>query len=349
VFDKLEIGGDEGGKKKMTTWVLEIMNSEDMVKLRALAELSSREVFNDPSLRVAVCRRILEVLVLGEGFGDGMKEAKQRGGKKKKGKKKKADARVVEVLDACAALGEACNQVGDMVDARCYLKRAKDGYEKELGRNDGKTLEATFSLICCTGMSDEERIEKLRDLVARMKAALGEDNKTTLDTLNQLGILLKDIGDYEEARKVYEKCLLGQEKVLGEDHKKTLGSLNNLGTVYDDMKDYEKALEYFERALKGYEKTLGKTHPDTLMTVMNIAIVYKAGKKDYEKAEELYRRALEGYEAQLGKDHLSTKNCAWNLAACLGLAGKKATLRKVLEEYPHIAAEKGYSIDELCR
>ena len=349
VFDKLEIGGDEGGKKKMTTWVLEIMNSEDMVKLRALAELSSREVFNDPSLRVAVCRRILEVLVLGEGFGDGMKEAKQRGGKKKKGKKKKADARVVEVLDACFELGVACNQVRDFDDSECYYKRAKDGYEKELGRNDEKTLRATYLLIMSTGMSDEERIEKLRDLVARMKAALGEDNETTLDTLNTLGSELYGIGDYEEARKVYEKCLLGQEKVLGEDHKKTLGTVNNLGTVYDKMGNYEKALEYYERALKGYEKTLGKTHPNTLITVMNIAIVYNDGMKDYEKAEELYRRALEGYEAQLGKDHEESKRCAKNLAACLAKAGERKRLRKVLEEYPHIAAGMGRSIDELCR
>jgi tetratricopeptide (TPR) repeat protein len=154
---------------------------------------------------------------------------------------------------------------------------------------------------------------------------------------------------YEEARRVYEKCLLGREKVLGEDHKDTLMTVNNLGEVYRRMKDYEKALECYERALKGSEKTLGKTHPDTLGTVMNIAIVYDAGMKDYEKAGELYRRALEGNEAQLGKDHESTKRCAGNLANCLGMAGKKATLRKVLEEYPHVAAEKGRSIDELCR
>jgi tetratricopeptide (TPR) repeat protein len=287
--------------------------------------------------------------VLGEGFGDGMKEAKQRGGKKKKGKKKKADARVVEVLDACAALGVACSLVGDFDDARCYYKRAKDGYEKELGRNDEKTLTATCGLIMITCSSNEEMIEKLRDLVARMKAALGEDNETTLDTLNSLGIQLKNIGDYEEARKAYEKCLLGQEKVLGEDHKDTLATVNNLGNVYDNIKDYEKALEYYERALKGREKTLGKTHPDTLSTVVNIAIVYKAGMKDYEKAEELYRRALEGNEAQLGKDHENTKHCAKNLAICLHTAGEEVKLRKVLEEYPHIAAGKGYSIDELCR
>jgi tetratricopeptide (TPR) repeat protein len=290
----------------------------------------------------------LEVLVWGEGVRDGMKEAQQRGGKKQKGQKKKGESWAVEVLDACAALGEACNQVGDE-DDECYFKRAKDGYEKELGRNDEKTLEVTRSLIMMTCSSNEERIEKLRDLVARMKAALGEDNETTLDTLNTLGGVLDDIGDYEEARNVYEKCLLGREKVLGEDHKKTLDTVNDLGGVYFEMKDYEKALEYYERALKGFEKTLGKTHPDTLSTVYNIANVYYVGTKDYEKTEELYRRALEGYEAQLGKDHESTKRCAGNLANCLGMAGKKATLRKVLEEYPHIATEKGRSIDELCR
>ena len=71
--------------------------------------------------------------------------------------------------------------------------------------------------------------------------------------------------------------------------------------------------------------------------------------KDYEKAEELYRRALEGYEAQLGKDHEHTKQCAKNLAACLAKDGERKRLRKVLEEYPHIAAGMGRSIDELCR
>jgi tetratricopeptide (TPR) repeat protein len=242
----------------------------------------------------------------------------------------------VEVLDAVAALWAACNYVDDFDDARCYYKRAKDGYEKELGRNDEKTLMVTRSLIMSTGMSDEERIEKLRDLVARMKAALGEDNETTLDTLCCLGSTLYGIGDCEEARKMWEKCLLGQEKVLGEDHKKTLMTVGNLGIVYQKMKDYEKALEYYERALKGSEKTLGKTHPETLGTVMNIGAAYNDGMKDYEKAEELYRMALEGNKAQLGKDHEGSKKCARNLAICLHAAEEKVKLRKILDEFPHL-------------
>ncbi len=59
----------------------------------------------------------------------------------------------------------------------------------------------TLSLICSgTCRSKEEAIEKLRDLVARTKAALGEDNETTFNQINRLSCVLHDIGDYVEAR-----------------------------------------------------------------------------------------------------------------------------------------------------
>jgi len=44
--------------------VLLITKSEDLVKLRTLAELCSKDFFDDPSLLVVVWRKILEVLVL---------------------------------------------------------------------------------------------------------------------------------------------------------------------------------------------------------------------------------------------------------------------------------------------
>lgn len=43
----------------LVTQVLRITKSEDLVKLRALAKLCSREFFEDPSLSVPVSRRIL--------------------------------------------------------------------------------------------------------------------------------------------------------------------------------------------------------------------------------------------------------------------------------------------------
>jgi len=60
VFDVLGIA--KGGGGSIETQVLRITNSEDLVKLRALAELCSQEYFYDRSLSVAVWRRIMEVL-----------------------------------------------------------------------------------------------------------------------------------------------------------------------------------------------------------------------------------------------------------------------------------------------
>ena len=278
-------------------------------------------------------------------------EQKKVRGKKKKGmKKKKADPRKLEVLDACFALARACtfvrvgvgdgSFVGDDEDARRYYKRAKKGYEVQLGPDSEKALDGTFCLIMATLMSNGEKIEKLRVLLERMVGALGEENIVTLGTLNSLGDGLQSNGESEEARKVYERCLAGKEKVLGEYHRQTLATVRDLGEVYDELEDYEKALEYFERALKGSEKTLGKTHPDTLNSVISIAIVYEDGLKDFGKAEDLYQRALEGHEAQLGKDHKSTKRCAVNFATCLAKAGENLKLRKIIDKYPHIMIEQ---------
>ncbi|GMH56586.1 hypothetical protein TrLO_g14347 [Triparma laevis f. longispina] len=103
-----------------------------------------------------------------------------------------------------------------------------------------------------------ELIEKLRELVKRMERVLGEENVVTLDTLNDLGVQLKDNGEYEEVIKVHERCLAGRVKVLGEDHKDTLASMNKLGLAYKILRNYEKALEYYERALEDKERVLGR-------------------------------------------------------------------------------------------
>ena len=120
VFDVLRIKGGNGGGGSIETRVLRITNSEDLMKLRVLAELCSREFFDDASLRVVAWRRIMEVLDV----------EKEMGGKKGE----EDESRELEVLVACAALGNACTFVGNFEDARRYFKRAKEGNEEQLGR-----------------------------------------------------------------------------------------------------------------------------------------------------------------------------------------------------------------------
>ncbi|GMH86227.1 hypothetical protein TL16_g10479 [Triparma laevis f. inornata] len=334
VFDVLEIEGGKGiyytVRESLEHQVLRITRSEDLVKLKALAKLCSKEFFNDESLLVVACRRILVVLELA------MPEEKKVRGKKKK-QQKKMDPRKLDILDACLTLGNACNSVGDF-DCRRYVKRAKEGYEEQLGRDSEKAPKATSGLIM-NGMSVDERIEKYRDLVKRMERALGEENRVTLETLSQLGIRMEDNGEYEESIIFHEKYLARRSKVLREDHKDTLNTLNNLGLVYDSLKYYEKAIEYYERALKVYERTLGKNHPDALMAVMN-TVTTSLKLREIWKAEELYQRALEGYEAQLGKDHERTKRCAHNFWICLKLGGNVDRLEQLKAVYQLLGIEE---------
>ncbi|GMH51855.1 hypothetical protein TL16_g01104 [Triparma laevis f. inornata] len=147
VFDVLGIEGGEGGGGSIETQVLGITNSKDLVKLGALAELCSKEYFDDASLSVVASRRIMEVLETWKKVGE-VKSEKEEG----------QDSREFEILDACAALGLACNYVRDFDDSIRYYERVKEGLEEKLGRDSEKALDATYSLIVNTVMSHIERI-----------------------------------------------------------------------------------------------------------------------------------------------------------------------------------------------
>ncbi|GMH48595.1 hypothetical protein TL16_g00327 [Triparma laevis f. inornata] len=168
----LDVLGIEGRKREsIETQVLRITNSKDLVKLRALVELCSKEFFDDQSLSVVTWRRIMEVL-----------EAEKNGGEVNSKQDEEQILRKLEILDTCFALGKAFNEVRDFEEARRYLKRAKVGYEEQLGRDSEKALDA--SLLAAIITSDDERIENFRDLLKRCERAFGEENVVTLATLS---------------------------------------------------------------------------------------------------------------------------------------------------------------------
>ncbi|KAH8645551.1 hypothetical protein BGZ60DRAFT_257741 [Tricladium varicosporioides] len=66
--------------------------------------------------------------------------------------------------------------------------------------------------------------------------ALGPDHTSTLDTVNNLGLLYADQGKLAaEAEQMYQRSLKGAENALGPDHTSTLQTVNNLGALYRDQ------------------------------------------------------------------------------------------------------------------
>ncbi len=78
---------------------------------------------------------------------------------------------------------------------------------------------------------------------------LGEDHPDTLASLNNLALLYKKQGRYEEAEPLHIQALEKCRAVLGEDHPDTLGSLNNLAALYGSQGRYAEAEPLYVQAL----------------------------------------------------------------------------------------------------
>jgi len=90
--------------------------------------------------------------------------------------------------------------------------------------------------------------EFYRRALAGREKALGADHPDTLDSLNNLGTLLKTKGDYERAEELLRRALAVQDKALFTDLPSTLDILNNLGNLLKTKGDYKGAEVLFCRA-----------------------------------------------------------------------------------------------------
>ena len=118
----------------------------------------------------------------------------------------------------------------------------------------------------------------------------GEEHKDTLMSLNNMGALLHDMGDFTSSLDYKGQALRVGEKVQGKTHPDTLCTIMNMAVTYmDGLKDSTKAEEMYRQALDGYEKSLGKQHGDTKDCARNMAILYFQGAPSKEKLRELIK------------------------------------------------------------
>ena len=113
-------------------------------------------------------------------------------------------------------------------------------------------------------------------------------DKNTLASMNNLGVLLDNMKDYEGALGYYQQALRVGEKVQGKTHPDTLGTIMNMAITYEEgLKDFKKAEVMYRQALDGHEKSLGNQHEYTKDCAMNLSILYFQGAPSKEKLREL--------------------------------------------------------------
>ena len=150
----------------------------------------------------------------------------------------------------------------------------------------------------------EESIEvNLRFI--RLSEETNGQNGLTAGSYGNIGLVYRNLGDYNKALDYYFKALEIRKDVLGEKHPNTAGTYGNIGVVYHNLEDYDKVLEFYNKALEIDKDVLGENHHDTAISYNNIGVVYdELG--DYDKALEYHNKALEIKKEVLGEKHAST-------------------------------------------
>ena len=174
-----------------------------------------------------------------------------------------------------------------------------------------------------------------KQALKKYEKAWGAEHTSTLDIVNNLGILYYKQNKITEAEAMYIPALNGKEKTWGAEHTSSLAIVNNLGVLYADQSKMAEAEEMLLRALKGYEKIWGTEYTPTLGMFNNLGLLYYNQNKIVE-AEEMYMQALKGKEKTWGPEHTSTLDTVNNLGNLYSHQSKMVEAEKM-----YIRALKG--------
>jgi tetratricopeptide (TPR) repeat protein/V8-like Glu-specific endopeptidase len=152
-----------------------------------------------------------------------------------------------------------------------------------------------------------------------------EDIKTSTPLaflMNNLGMYLKEIAEFDKAEPLYRRALSILEASLGPDHPNVARSLNNLGHLLFKTNHIREAEPLYRRALSIWEASRGPDHPDVALSLNNLAALL-SGTNRKEEAEPLYRQSLRIWEITFGPDHPDVAISLNNLALLLSETNRK--------------------------
>ena len=89
-------------------------------------------------------------------------------------------------------------------------------------------------------------VEEAMAIMRSGRAALGDRHPHTMESISNMGWLLKAMGKPEEARPLLEEVLQARREALNNRHPDTLVSMKNMGSLLRDLGQMEEARSLLE-------------------------------------------------------------------------------------------------------
>ena len=116
---------------------------------------------------------------------------------------------------------------------------------------------------------------------------LGPEHVNVACSYDNLGIVWKDLGDFQQAQDSYACALDIYVKQLTHEHVHVATSCNNLGIVYRNLVYFQQARDSHAHALNIRLKQLGPEHVDVATSYNNLGIL-----SDFHACVRSYVRIL---------------------------------------------------------
>jgi CHAT domain-containing protein/tetratricopeptide (TPR) repeat protein len=177
---------------------------------------------------------------------------------------------------------------------------------------------------------DEDTLRLAREALSLKEALLAPSDAGVVASVNNLGVVRELLGDYAEARALYERALAMQTSALGPDDPALARTLTNLGILTRTTGDLEAAERHFGRALEIRETSLPPGDARVGFAHLNVASVqWEAG--DHAGSRRSAGRAVAILEDALGPADLRTADAVEALGASLNAAGDLEDARALFE------------------
>jgi tetratricopeptide (TPR) repeat protein len=125
----------------------------------------------------------------------------------------------------------------------------------------------------------DRAIPRFQRAVELKRSAAGDNDATTLLTLDRLSAAQAQHGDLEAAIETQKQVVALGEQVHGKETWEYTGWLANLGNMYADMGDFARAETILREAVALDRKVLGSDHRDMPYSINNLAtVLVDAGK-----------------------------------------------------------------------
>jgi tetratricopeptide (TPR) repeat protein len=191
------------------------------------------------------------------------------------------------------------------------------------GESAARVRARTLQLIgeTCRITGDFEHTEtSLLKALAIVSVEFGEASEEVAEARNNLAVLYKSLGRFDDGLRLYEQALRFVIMIHGEDCLASSVIYHNIGGILHSKGAFTAAEQPGQKAWEISRRLLGEDDPRTLCDAVAYAAILD-GLQRYEESEPIYRRALAIFEKTFGPEHYEVASNLHNLAAVVCARG----------------------------